>query len=103
MRITNNRILSTAGAVQGIITGIRGLCNGLGPALFGLMFFIFHVDLDSPKPGSSVKTNSTSTKISTGDPSLRVSTNYILIETNIISLFIRKDIKDRQRSFRGLS
>lgn len=87
--------------MQGIITGIRGLCNGLGPALFGLMFFIFHVDLDSPKPGSSVKTNSTST--STGDPSLRVSTNYILIETNIISLFIRKDIKGRQRSFRGLS
>ena len=88
--------------MQGIITGIRGLCNGLGPALFGLMFFIFHVDLDSPKPGSLVKTNSTSTKISTGDPSLRVSTNYILIETNI-SLFIRKDIKGRQRSFRGLS
>ncbi|XP_028403566.1 hippocampus abundant transcript 1 protein-like [Dendronephthya gigantea] len=59
------------GAVQGIITGIRGLCNGLGPALFGLMFFIFHVDLDSPKPGSSLKTNSTSTKSSSNDPSLK--------------------------------
>ena len=63
------------GAVQGIITGIRGLCNGLGPALFGLMFFIFHVDLDSPKPGSPINTNSTLTKTSNGgDPSLRVST-----------------------------
>lgn len=41
------------------------------------MFFIFHVDLDSPKPVSSntlVKTNSTSTKSLNRDPSFRVST-----------------------------
>lgn len=31
--------------MQGIVTGIRGLCNGLGPALYGLIFFIFHVNL----------------------------------------------------------
>ncbi|XP_076812768.1 hippocampus abundant transcript 1 protein-like isoform X2 [Clavelina lepadiformis] len=35
------------GVVQGIVTGIRGLCNGLGPALFGLIFQIFHVELNS--------------------------------------------------------
>ena len=34
------------GLVQGVITGVRGLCNGLGPALFGLIFFCFHVDLN---------------------------------------------------------
>lgn len=33
------------GVVQGMITGIRGLCNGLGPALFGIIFSLFHVDL----------------------------------------------------------
>lgn len=33
------------GLVQGIITGMRGLCNGLGPAMFGLVFSLFHVDL----------------------------------------------------------
>uniref|UniRef100_A0AAZ3QI43 Major facilitator superfamily (MFS) profile domain-containing protein n=1 Tax=Oncorhynchus tshawytscha TaxID=74940 RepID=A0AAZ3QI43_ONCTS len=30
------------GLVQGMITGIRGLCNGLGPALYGLIFFMFN-------------------------------------------------------------
>ena len=29
-----------------MITGIRGLCNGLGPAVYGLIFYIFHVDLE---------------------------------------------------------
>uniref|UniRef100_A0A8B9I854 Major facilitator superfamily domain containing 14A n=2 Tax=Anser TaxID=8842 RepID=A0A8B9I854_9AVES len=49
------------GVVQGMITGIRGLCNGLGPALYGFIFYIFHVELnelpmpESP-PGSSVVT-----------------------------------------------
>lgn len=32
------------GLVQGMITGVRGLCNGLGPAVFGLIFNLFHVD-----------------------------------------------------------
>nr|CAG4641548.1 EOG090X033O [Eurycercus lamellatus] len=34
------------GLVQGMITGVRGLCNGLGPALYGLIFYLFHVDLN---------------------------------------------------------
>jgi hypothetical protein len=29
-----------------MITGIRGLCNGLGPAMFGLIFYLFNVDLN---------------------------------------------------------
>lgn len=33
------------GLVQGLITGVRGLCNGLGPALFGFTFDLFDVDL----------------------------------------------------------
>ena len=35
-----------SGVAQGVVTGIRGLCNGLGPALFGLIFYLFHVDLN---------------------------------------------------------
>nr|CAG4640716.1 EOG090X033O [Eulimnadia texana] len=34
------------GLVQGMITGVRGLCNGLGPAVYGLIFYLFHVDLN---------------------------------------------------------
>lgn len=29
-----------------MVTGMRGLCNGLGPAMFGLIFYMFHVDLN---------------------------------------------------------
>ena len=40
-----------SGVVQGMITGIRGLCNGLGPALYGFIFYIFHVELNElPAP-----------------------------------------------------
>lgn len=51
------------GLVQGMITGIRGLCNGLGPAMFGLIFYLFHVDLNEKveKPGP-VYANSTATE-----------------------------------------
>ena len=34
------------GLVQGMINGMRGLCNGLGPAMYGLIFSLFHVDLN---------------------------------------------------------
>lgn len=29
-----------------MVTGMRGLCNGLGPAMFGVIFYVFHVDLN---------------------------------------------------------
>ncbi|XP_063050847.1 hippocampus abundant transcript-like protein 1 [Engraulis encrasicolus] len=41
------------GAVQGMITGIRGLCNGLGPALYGIIFFLFNVELNELDPNDS--------------------------------------------------
>lgn len=33
------------GAVQGTLMGARGLCNGLGPAAFGLLFYLFGIDI----------------------------------------------------------
>jgi len=34
------------GVALGVITGIRSLCYGLGPALFGFIFYLFHVDVE---------------------------------------------------------
>ncbi|XP_034109711.1 hippocampus abundant transcript 1 protein isoform X1 [Drosophila albomicans] len=47
------------GAVQGMITGMRGLCNGLGPAVFGVIFYLFNVDLNVDQD-SYVKSSHTS-------------------------------------------
>lgn len=38
------------GLVQGMITGMRGLCNGLGPAVYGFVFNLFNVDLTHNVP-----------------------------------------------------
>uniref|UniRef100_A0A8C7WTQ0 Major facilitator superfamily (MFS) profile domain-containing protein n=1 Tax=Oryzias sinensis TaxID=183150 RepID=A0A8C7WTQ0_9TELE len=38
------------GVAQGMITGIRGLCNGLGPALYGFIFYLFNVELSELPP-----------------------------------------------------
>lgn len=48
---------SSLGVVQGIITGIRGLCNGLGPALYGFIFFLFHVELNELSPDQTSEKN----------------------------------------------
>ena len=57
--VSNYADADKQGLVQGIITGIRGLCNGLGPCAFGLVFNLFNVDLNNDNaqnisPASSV-------------------------------------------------
>lgn len=32
--------------MQGVVTGVRGLCGGLGPAIFGFTFYLFNVNLN---------------------------------------------------------
>ena len=43
--VSKNANAEQQGVVLGILTGMRGLCNGLGPALFGLLFWMFNVNL----------------------------------------------------------
>lgn len=50
------------GLVQGMVNGVRGLCNGLGPALFGFIFYLFNVNLNE----SVVPLGPSSTTLSTG-------------------------------------
>lgn len=49
------------GLVQGMVNGVRGLCNGLGPALFGFTFYLFNVDLGYSSTHTSTKAYSNST------------------------------------------
>ncbi|CAH8620011.1 unnamed protein product [Heterobilharzia americana] len=58
--ISNHAAADQQGVAQGLVTGIRGLCGGLGPALFGLFFYIFKVDLNE---------HTSSTQINNKDPS----------------------------------
>ena len=39
------------GAVQGTLMGVRGLCNGLGPAAFGLMWHFFGINIIGSEVG----------------------------------------------------
>ncbi|XP_055453935.1 hippocampus abundant transcript-like protein 1 [Psammomys obesus] len=48
--ISRNAESDQQGVAQGIVTGIRGLCNGLGPALYGFIFYMFHVELSEMGP-----------------------------------------------------
>ena len=68
------------GVVQGMITGIRGLCNGIGPAFFGLIFYVFHVDLEE---GDDNNTN------------IAVPTNHTIMEDPYGKVF--KTLRQYQR------
>ncbi|CAL8343928.1 unnamed protein product [Lota lota] len=48
--VSHSALPDQQGVVQGMVTGIRGLCNGLGPALYGVIFFMFNVELDEIQP-----------------------------------------------------
>jgi hypothetical protein len=46
-----------------MVNGVRGLCNGVGPALFGFTFYLFNVDLGYTTPISLSKIISNTTTI----------------------------------------
>ncbi|KAI3372171.1 hypothetical protein L3Q82_007023 [Scortum barcoo] len=58
------------GVAQGMITGIRGLCNGLGPALYGFIFFLFNVELNDMEPVAGRPAQNTEKSIIPGPPFL---------------------------------
>lgn len=54
------------GLVQGMVNGVRGLCNGLGPALFGFTFYLFNVDLGYVSSMTARKSLSNTTTMTMG-------------------------------------
>lgn len=82
--------------VQGMITGIRGLCNGIGPALFGFVFYVFHVDLEEGE-GPTVDVPASSNHTAMEDPYGKVlkkrSTNSEANFTNNHNIRVVKNSK----------
>ncbi|XP_027742095.1 hippocampus abundant transcript-like protein 1 isoform X2 [Empidonax traillii] len=94
--VSQNAEADQQGVVQGIITGIRGLCNGLGPALYGFIFFLFHVELNELLPDhtsgkKAVQAPSDKRAIVPGPPFL-VGACVVLLAL-LVALFIPENSK----------
>uniref|UniRef100_A0AAY5JZM1 Hippocampus abundant transcript 1 protein n=1 Tax=Esox lucius TaxID=8010 RepID=A0AAY5JZM1_ESOLU len=74
--VSRNADPDQQGVVQGMITGIRGLCNGLGPAFYGFIFYLFHVELTDLDTTSDVRTH-THTHTHSPVPSLSLQSSII--------------------------
>ena len=53
--------------------GVRGLCNGLGPAAFGLMWHLFGIDIVSTDPGLAASTSNNTEVFLGGNSSLSIN------------------------------
>ena len=75
--ISNHASAESQGIAQGMVTGIRGLCNGIGPALYGLIFWIFHVDLNENSVNNISNKNNSNPDASSDEVSiLNIQLNF---------------------------
>lgn len=100
------------GVVQGIITGMRGLCSGLGPAVFGFIFYLFQMDLNIDKaeggeqrPNSSASGNGTSHHV-TSSPKLVPGPPFVfgalmVICALLVAAFIPEERSSKNRKQSG--
>ncbi|XP_050185417.1 hippocampus abundant transcript-like protein 1 isoform X2 [Myiozetetes cayanensis] len=94
--VSQNAEADQQGVVQGIITGIRGLCNGLGPALYGFIFFLFHVELNELLPDQTSGKKAVQAPIDKGaivpGPPFLVGACVVLLSL-LVALFIPENSK----------
>lgn len=96
------------GVVQGMVTGMRGLCNGLGPAMFGVIFYLFHVDLNdehmqknlnvgdtSPIRNETINTMEQYTQVAPGPPF--VFGAFMVVIAIMVAIFIPEEPADQIR------
>lgn len=69
--VSKNASPEEQGVVLGILTGMRGLCNGLGPAIFGFLFWMFDVHLSEDNGRGRIASNA---GVSSNLSSINVST-----------------------------
>lgn len=84
--VSRNAESDQQGVAQGIITGIRGLCNGLGPALYGFIFYMFHVELTELEPEMSSNNAALQGAVIPGPPFLFGA--CIVLMSFLVALFI---------------
>jgi len=74
------------GAVQGTLMGARGLCNGLGPAAFGLLFHIFGINIlaDNDLPGEPLNATFISNNATVGVNQVTRSLVELGLDTTVI-------------------
>ncbi|XP_036259516.1 hippocampus abundant transcript-like protein 1 isoform X2 [Molothrus ater] len=89
--VSQNAEADQQGVVQGIITGVRGLCNGLGPALYGFIFFVFHVELNGLLPDNTseieTKQNPSAKRAIIPGPAFLIGACIVLLAF-LVALFI---------------
>lgn len=95
--------------MQGMVTGMRGLCNGLGPAMFGIIFYLFHVDLNVEHmshgiPISGVRNETVNvmeeyTSLAPGPPF--VFGAFMVALAIVVAIFIPNDHSDSTRRSSG--
>ncbi|NWR97706.1 MF14B protein, partial [Motacilla alba] len=90
--VSRNAEADQQGVVQGIITGVRGLCNGLGPALYGFIFFLFHVELNELLPDNSSEIETEQNPTIIPGPPFLVGACIVLLAF-LVALFIPENSK----------
>ncbi|KAM5333664.1 hippocampus abundant transcript-like protein 1 isoform 1-T1 [Glossophaga mutica] len=100
--VSQNAESDQQGVAQGIITGIRGLCNGLGPALYGFIFYMFHVELTELEPKLNSNNAALQGAVIPGPPFLFGA--CIVLMSFLVALFIPEysnGIKKHSNSISG--
>lgn len=69
-----------------MVTGMRGLCNGLGPAMYGVIFYLFNVDLNE-EPSTDLRQNVDSTWYHVPGPPF-VFGGFMVILAILVAIFI---------------
>jgi hypothetical protein len=85
---------------QGMITGMRGLCNGLGPAMFGLIFSLFNVNLNEQTANNgnhSPNTDAEEQRIVPGPPF--VFGSLLVILAILVAAFIPDNVASSSATY----
>jgi len=92
------------GAVQGTLMGVRGLCNGLGPAAFGLMFHLFGIDIINDGNDKNIAVTNSTSDIHLGSNFIKeqFETDFILNQDEVIQLNEDSPFKDIVTQMPGL-